>query len=106
MSSPYQLTGRTRQKARTQAALVAATRDLLALGITPTVEQAADRAAISRTTAYRYFVNQRALLTAAYPVIDTSSLIDAGAPDDPAERLSLVVTRFTEQLLKHEPELR
>jgi AcrR family transcriptional regulator len=54
MSIPYETTGRTHQKARTRAALVAATRELLAEGITPTVEEAAGRAQISRTTAYRY----------------------------------------------------
>src|SRR4051794_3576256 len=42
MSTSYQTTGRTRQKARTRAALVAATRELLAEEVTPTVEQAAD----------------------------------------------------------------
>ena len=61
MAIPYESTGRTRQKARTRAAMVAATRELLAEGVAPTVEQAAERAAVSRTTAYRYFPNQRAL---------------------------------------------
>ena len=69
MSIPYQLTCRTNQKARTRAALLDAARALLAEGVSPTVEQAADRAAISRTTAYRYFANQRALLTAVFPEI-------------------------------------
>ena len=58
MSIPYELTGRSPQKARTRAALVAAARLLLARGVTPTVEQAAEAAVISRTTAYRYFPNQ------------------------------------------------
>jgi hypothetical protein len=38
MSTPYELTGRTHQKARTRAAMVAATRQLLAEGVAPTVE--------------------------------------------------------------------
>ena len=80
MSIPYESVGRTHQKARTRAALLAATRDLLAEGLSPTVEQAADRAEISRTTAYRYFPNRRALLTAVYPEIDEPSLLDADAP--------------------------
>jgi len=63
--------------------LVAGTRDLLAEGITPTVEQAADRARISRTTAYRYFPNQWALLIASYPELDMPSLLDADAPAIP-----------------------
>ena len=36
-------------------------------GLTPTVEAAAEAASISRTTAYRYFPSQRALLAAAHP---------------------------------------
>jgi AcrR family transcriptional regulator len=106
MSIPYELTGRTHQKARTRAALLDATRALLAEGVSPTVEQAADRAAISRTTAYRYFTNQRALLTAVYPEIAAGSLLDADAPTDPAARLELVLERFTAQILEHEPALR
>ena len=74
--------------------------------MSPTVEQAADRAAISRTTAYRYFANQRALLTAVYPEIAARSLLDADAPADPAARLELVLERFTRHVLEHEPALR
>lgn len=106
MSIPYELTGRTHQKARTRAALVAATRDLLANGITPTVEQAADRARISRTTAYRYFPNKRALLIATYPELEMQSLLDADASADPAARLEAVIERITRQVVEHEPELR
>ncbi len=106
MSIPYELTGRTSQKARTRGALVAAARELLAEGVTPTVEQAADRAGISRTTSYRYFPNRRSLLVAAYPEIQAQSLLDGDVPDDPAARLELVVERLTRQVLDHEPELR
>lgn len=106
MSIPYEATGRTHQKARTRAALVAATRELLAEGITPTVEQAADRAQISRTTAYRYFANQRTLLIATYPELDARSLLDADAPADPTARLEAVTERITRQVVEHEPELR
>ncbi len=106
MSTPYEQTGRTHQKARTRAALLDAARELLAEGVSPTVEQAADRAAISRTTAYRYFANRRALLTAVYPEIAERSLLDADAPADPAARLELVLERFTRHMLAHEPALR
>jgi AcrR family transcriptional regulator len=85
---------------------VASTRELLAEGIDPTVEQAADRAGISRTTAYRYFPNQRLLLSAVYPEIDTDTLLDADAPADPTQRFEQVLERFTQQVLDHEPELR
>jgi AcrR family transcriptional regulator len=106
MSMPYEATGRTNQKARTRAALLAATRELLAEGVSPTVEQAADQAAISRTTAYRYFPNRRALLNAVYPEIDARSLLDEDAPTDPAERLDQVLENFIGHVLEFEPELR
>lgn len=106
MSIPYELQGRTRQKARTRAALVEGARGLLADGVSPTVEQAAERAGIARTTAYRYFPNQRALLLATYPELDAPSLLGADPPPDAATRLEVVTEEITRQVLDHEPELR
>jgi AcrR family transcriptional regulator len=106
MSIPYELSGRTQQKARTRAALVAAARELLGEGTTPTVEQAADRAAISRTTAYRYFRNRRELLIASYPELQEASLLGDDPPADPAARLEVVTRSITRQVVEHEPELR
>src|SRR5713101_7065553 len=84
MPVPYEEIGRVKQKVRTRDALIAATRELLAQGITPTMEGAAAAAAISRTTAYRYFPNLRALLVAAYPHIEQQSLLVPEPPQDPA----------------------
>ncbi|MEA2240719.1 MAG: hypothetical protein QOD24_275 [Solirubrobacteraceae bacterium] len=106
MSTPYEMTGRTRQKARTRTAMVDATRRFLAEGLTPTVEAVAARADVSRTTAYRYFPNQRALLLASYPELGETSLLDDDAPEDPVARLDLVAERIGGQLLEHERELR
>lgn len=106
MSIAYEQTGRTRQKARTRVALLAATRELLAQGPAPTVEQAADRAGVSRTTAYRYFPNQRALLSAVYPEIEARSLLGTVTSEDPRERLGTVLHALVEQIASHEPELR
>jgi AcrR family transcriptional regulator len=106
MSIPYEETGRTRQKARTREAMLAAARALLGEGVTPTVEQAADRAAVSRTTAYRYFPNQQALLLACYPQLETQSLLSAQSSADPLQRVQLVIDDIGRQLLEHEPELR
>lgn len=106
MSIPYEEQGRRRQKARTRSALIQATRQLLGEGITPTVEQAAERADVARTTAYRYFRNQKALLLATYPELDDSSLLGSDAPADPTARLDIVTQRFTEQVVEHEAELR
>jgi AcrR family transcriptional regulator len=106
MSISYEGTGRTGQKARTRAALVAAARQLLAEGTTPTVEQAATAASIARATAYRYFPNQRALLTATFPEIAESSLLGESPPADAEARLDIVVDAIARQALEHEPELR
>jgi AcrR family transcriptional regulator len=106
VAMPYESTGRTAQKSRTRLALVAATRDLLAAGLTPKVEDAAERAGISRTTAYRYFPNQRSLLMAAHPTIAPETLLPPDAPTDPAARLDALMTAFTEYNFTWEPQLR
>ena len=106
MEVPYLRTGRTNQKARTRDALIAAARQLLAEGVTPTVEAAAAEAAIGRTTAYRYFPNSRALLGATYPEIEERSLLGADPPEDPLARLEMFTEGFTRQILEHELELR
>lgn len=105
-SISYTETGRTRQKARTRDALVAAARELLADGTTPTVEQAADAAGVARATAYRYFANRRDLLVATYPEIDDPSLLDDPGLTDPVQRLDAVTAELTRQIVDHEQELR
>lgn len=99
-------TGRVQQKARTREALIRAARQLLADGDTPTVEQAATAASISRATAYRYFPSQRALLVASYPEIAESSLLGPDPPSDPAARLDIVAEAIARQAVEHEAELR
>jgi AcrR family transcriptional regulator len=106
MDVPYLHTGRTNQKARTRDALIAAARQLLAEGVTPTVEAAAAEAAIGRTTAYRYFPNSRALLAATYPEIEMDSLLGADPPQDPLARLEIVAESLTRRIVEHEPEYR
>src|SRR5919202_1300710 len=83
MTIPYEQTGRRNQKARTCEALVAAARELLATGVTPTVEEAAAHAAVSR-----------------------GSLLPEPPPADPVERLALVVAETTRIVLDWEPQLR
>jgi AcrR family transcriptional regulator len=106
MSVPYESSGRTSQKRRTRDALVAAVRDLLAEGQTPQVDQAAERAGISRTTAYRYFPNQRMLLMAAHPQISPDSLLPDDAPTEPRARLDAFMAAFTAYNLRWEAQLR
>ncbi len=107
MSTAYEESGRTRQKARTRNELIAATRALIESGTpSPTVEQAAERASVSRTTAYRYFPSQTALLIAAHPEITTTSLLPEDAGDDPATRLDQAVERFVDLVLETEAQQR
>jgi len=106
MSTPYEAGGRSAQKARTRDALVGAARDLVAAGATPTVEDAAAAASISRTTAYRYFPSKRALLLAAHPEIAATSMLPANPPKDPAARLDAVVANFSAMILDTEAQQR
>ena len=106
VSSAYEQNGRVSQKRRTRDALVAAARELVAQGRAPTVEEAAETAAISRTTAYRYFPNQRALLAAAHPETATESYLPDDAPNDVAVRLDLVVEAFTRLVVETEGQQR
>jgi len=92
---------------RTRNELTAAARALLAQGGgAPTVEQAAAAASISRTTAYRYFPNQKALLVAAHPEIDAASFVPTDAGDDPEERLVATVSAFISMIIDTEPQQR
>ena len=106
MEVPYLHTGRTSQKARTRDALIAAARQLLAEGATPTVEAAAAEASVGRTTAYRYFPNSRALLVATFPELEMDSMLGADPPEDPLARLEIVAESLTQRIIEHEPEYR
>ncbi|HVS49807.1 MAG TPA: helix-turn-helix domain-containing protein [Candidatus Dormibacteraeota bacterium] len=106
MSIAYELAGRTHQKQRTRQALVAAAREMVAQGVTPTVEDAAAKASISRTTAYRYFPNQRALLLAAHPEMEAQSLLPEVAPEDAEVRLDMVIQTFLRIIVDTEPQQR
>jgi AcrR family transcriptional regulator len=106
MSSAYEGQGRVNQKQRTRQALVRAAEGLLSLGITPTIEQAAERAGVSRPTAYRYFSNQHALLIAAHPPLAVDSLLPEPPPTDPFERLEAASRVLVRTLLEQETALR
>lgn len=106
MSTPYEAGGRVEQKSRTRTALVVAAREMVSRGLAPSVAEAADAAAVSRTTAYRYFPNQRSLLAAAHPETGAESLLGDDSPTDPAARLDEVVRRFTTLILETEAQQR
>ena len=106
MAVPYQQTGRVQQKTRTLEALVAATRSLLATGVTPTVEDAAAQASVSRTTAYRYFPTQQDLLVAAYPEIEKESILGEDPPHELSARFDIVFAEMARQVTDNEIALR
>jgi hypothetical protein len=103
---PYELNGRVSQKRRTRDALVSAARTIVASGRTPTVEEAAETASISRTTAYRYFPNQRALLVAAHPEVGVTTLLPDDPPEDVHARLDLVIDAMIKSNVKNEAQQR
>jgi AcrR family transcriptional regulator len=105
-SIPYEATGRTRQKSRTHRDLIEAARALISAGTTPTVEETAAAASVSRTTAYRYFPTQRDLLVAAYPAMELTSLLGADAPADAEARLDQVVNEYLDLTIANEAMLR
>jgi AcrR family transcriptional regulator len=106
MSRPYADVGRTGQKRRTLDALIAAARQLVASGTSPTVDEAALAAGVARSTAYRYFPGQRELLAAAHPETARASLLPDVAPDDVAARLDAVVVEFTRMIVETEAQQR
>lgn len=97
---------RVAQKQRTRQALLQAARELLGEGRQPTVPEAADRAGISRATAYRYFsrhdeMAQEAVLDAIAAEFERLDLaFDRQA--DPALRAEQVVVAVLRMVLRNE----
>jgi len=98
---------RVRQKERTRSAVVTAAEELLAAGSTPTVAEAAERAGVGRTTAYRYFPTQDSLLleiAVSSNVADIEAAVDA--PGEPVERTLDVLARFNRRVFDEEARYR
>lgn len=101
---------RANQKARTRAALVEAARELLRAGTPPSVAEAAQRAQVSRATAYRYFPTPDALLIEAGNITPASQpveeLVQALEGDDPEARVLKVLERFMPIVFAEETSMR
>ena len=98
------------QRNRTRAAIIEAATALLREGRPPTVAEAAERALVSRATAYRYFPTQESLLldvanveALMKPVED---LVASFPTDDAAQRLAVLVRTMTPALLSDEALIR
>lgn len=100
--------GRVNQKLRTRQALVEAAQQLVAEGAAPTLAEVAERALVSKTTAYRYFASADALIAEVFfdrdfPTVD-SVLGHVG--DDPTERSLAVEAAVNDTMLTHEHAMR
>jgi len=98
------------QRNRTRAAIIEAATALLREGRPPTVAEAAERALVSRATAYRYFPTQESLLldvaNVEALVKPVEELVASFPTDDPAQRLAALVDTFTQAMLSDEALIR
>lgn len=102
-------TGRANQRRRTRKDLLEAAARLLKEGRTPTLEEVAEAALVSRATAYRYFPSIEALLREAALDVqtpDAKTLFADEASTDPVVRLEKVDAMLDETLQANEPAFR
>ena len=98
---------RANQKSRTRQAIVDGALALIEEGVLPSVEEAAERAQVSRATAYRYFPTQQELHQAVAAVNPTMEEVNAALAavdsDDPAVRLAALLDAYNPRTLAAEP---
>jgi AcrR family transcriptional regulator len=101
---------RAKQKARTRAGLIEAGQRLRRQGRTPTIEEVAREANVSRATAYRYFPSREALLvelTEVTPVVaPVEEMLGDLRTDDVEERLFRLLDTFGPIVVAEEEQLR
>lgn len=107
MAAPAQA-GRANQRRRTRKDLLEAAARLMRSGRSPTLDEIAGEALVSRATAYRYFPGTEALLVeasldVAFP--DATSLF-ADGPEDVADRVEAAEAAVSEMVRSNEPALR
>jgi AcrR family transcriptional regulator len=101
--------GRPNQKTRTRKDLLQAASRLMKQGRTPTLEEIAEEALVSRATAYRHFPSVEALLVEAsvdVAVPEAGALLRDEPSRDPVVRLQRVETALHDMILANEPALR
>lgn len=101
--------GRPNQRTRTRKDLLQAAARLIKQGRTPTLEEVAEDALVSRATAYRYFPSVEALMIEAavdVAVPEPAAFFRDDASHDPVARLQRVETALHDMILANEPLLR
>jgi AcrR family transcriptional regulator len=100
--------GRPNQRRRTRKDLLQAAARLMQAGHSPSLEEIAEAALVSRATAYRYFPNVEALLLEA--ALDLAApdpeAIFRDTPNDPVARLDRVDGALHDMILANEAPLR
>ncbi len=109
--SSYLSNGRMNQKRRTRAALKAVAAEMVRRGQTPSLVEVAEAALVAKSTAYRYFPSQEALL--AEVMLDEGVQPDLEAvfaaariAGNPEDRLDAVVRADHALVVKHETAFR
>ncbi|MFP5329916.1 MAG: TetR/AcrR family transcriptional regulator [Alphaproteobacteria bacterium] len=101
--------GRANQRSRTRKDLLAAANRLLQAGRSPTLDEVAAEAMVSRATAYRYFPGIEALLVEAaldVAMPEGSALFAGDDQRDPVARLERADAAVDSMIRANEPALR
>lgn len=103
--------GRANQKRRTREAILNAAVRLLEEGRSPTLEDVADAALVSRATAYRYFPSQNdlmneAVLHMAVPSLDDLTGLAFAESNDPEDRIDILETAVHDATFANERQMR
>jgi AcrR family transcriptional regulator len=102
-------TGRSNQKERTRAAIVAAARESVTSGGEVTMPEVARRALVSEATAYRYFPDLASLLREALAGIWDSpekAMEPVARSDDPVERIGFATEVLLREVLAYQGAVR
>jgi AcrR family transcriptional regulator len=101
---------RANQKDRTRQAIIDAALEFIEEGVMPSVVEAAERAKVSRATAYRYFPTQPDLagtLVALNPTMkEVNAALEESDSKDPAERLTVLLDAYNPRVLEAERWMR